>query len=245
MSTVSTPRTGRTPRAGRIRGPADRPRRRRATTRRAAVYNAMIDKRPALIARCATPDDVARAVAFARDHDLLLAVRGGGHNGAGLGTCRRRRGHRPLADEGHRGRPAGAHRARRRRLHLGRRRPATNEHGLATPSGIISTTGVGGLTLGGGIGHLTRKLRPRDRQPARGRRRARRRRARPRQRRREPRPVLGAARRRRQLRRRHLVPVPAAPGRHGLRRPDVLAARATAPRCSRAYREFLPPRRAS
>src|SRR5205823_3261818 len=50
-------------------------------------YNAMIDKRPALLARCATPDDVASTVAFARDHDLLLAVRGGGHNGAGLGTC--------------------------------------------------------------------------------------------------------------------------------------------------------------
>ena len=51
------------------------------------VYNAMIDKRPALIARCAGPEDVSRAVGFARDHGLLLAVRGGGHNGAGLGTC--------------------------------------------------------------------------------------------------------------------------------------------------------------
>ena len=45
----------------------------------------MIDKRPALIARCAGPDDVAKAVAFAREHDLLIAIRGGGHNGAGLG----------------------------------------------------------------------------------------------------------------------------------------------------------------
>ena len=51
------------------------------------VYNGMIDKRPALIARCKRPDDVAKVVAFARDHDLLLAIRGGGHNGAGLGTC--------------------------------------------------------------------------------------------------------------------------------------------------------------
>ena len=51
------------------------------------VYNAMIDKRPALIAQCVGADDVARAVIFARDHDLPVAVRGGGHNGAGLGTC--------------------------------------------------------------------------------------------------------------------------------------------------------------
>ena len=51
------------------------------------VFKAMIDRRPALIARCANSDDVAAVVRFARDHDLLLAVRGGGHNGAGLGTC--------------------------------------------------------------------------------------------------------------------------------------------------------------
>ena len=63
------------------------------------VYNAMIDKRPALIARCADVADVIAAVNFARDNDLLVAIRGGGHNGPGLGTCRRRAGHRPLADE--------------------------------------------------------------------------------------------------------------------------------------------------
>jgi FAD/FMN-containing dehydrogenase len=120
------------------------------------VYNAMIDKRPALIARCATPDDVAKAVSFARDQDLLLAVRGGGHNGAGLGTC----------DDGvvidlsalkdieidpqaRTVRVGGG-------CTWGEVDAATNEHGLATPSGIISTTGVGGLTLGGGLGHLTR-----------------------------------------------------------------------------------------
>src|SRR6187200_2598669 len=51
------------------------------------VYNAMIDKRPALIAQCTSPDDVAKVIKFARDRDLVIAVRGGGHNGAGLGIC--------------------------------------------------------------------------------------------------------------------------------------------------------------
>jgi FAD/FMN-containing dehydrogenase len=122
-----------------------------------AVYNAMIDKRPALIARCADPGDVAQVVAFARDHDLLLAIRGGGHNGAGLGSC----------DDGVvidlsllRDIEVDPE-ARTVRVGGGATWAevdgATNEHGLATPSGIISTTGVGGLTLGGGLGHLTRK----------------------------------------------------------------------------------------
>jgi hypothetical protein len=123
-----------------------------------AVFNAMIDKRPALIARCAGPGDVVRAIGFAREHDLLLAVRGGGHNGAGLGTCEGG----VVADlsllRGIEVDPA----ARTVRVGggctWGEVDRATGEYGLATPSGIISTTGVGGLTLGGGLGHLTRKL---------------------------------------------------------------------------------------
>jgi FAD/FMN-containing dehydrogenase len=122
-----------------------------------AVYNAMIDKRPALIARCADADDVAKVVAFARDHDLLLAVRGGGHNGAGLGTCEGG----VVIDLGGLRDIQVDPRARTVRVGggctWGEVDAATNAHGLATPSGIISTTGVGGLTLGGGLGHLTRK----------------------------------------------------------------------------------------
>src|SRR5258708_28003082 len=113
--------------------------------------------RAGVIARCTDTRDVARAIGFARDHGLLLAVRGGGHNGAGLGTC----------DDGVvidlsllKGIEVDPQ-ARTVRVGggctWGEVDRATGEHGLATPSGIISTTGVGGLTLGGGLGHLTRK----------------------------------------------------------------------------------------
>ncbi|MBV9944352.1 MAG: FAD-binding oxidoreductase [Solirubrobacterales bacterium] len=122
-----------------------------------AVFNAMIDKRPAVIARCADRDDVAKAVRFAVAHGLLLAVRGGGHNGAGLGTCEGG----VVIDlsllkdvevnpDARTVRVGGG-------CTWGEVDRATGEYGLATPSGIISTTGVGGLTLGGGLGHLTRK----------------------------------------------------------------------------------------
>jgi hypothetical protein len=122
-----------------------------------AVYNAMIDKRPAMIARCVDADDVVAVVRFAADRDLLVAIRGGGHNGAGLGTCD---GGvvidlSPMKEievdpDARTARVAGG-------CTWGEVDAATNEHGLATPSGIISTTGVGGLTLGGGLGHLTRQ----------------------------------------------------------------------------------------
>jgi hypothetical protein len=121
------------------------------------VYNAMIDRRPRVIVKCADVADVVAAVTFARDHDLLLAVRGGGHNAGGLGVCNdglvvdlsRLRGIRVDPNE------------RTVRVEggctWGDVDHATHAFGLATPSGFISTTGVGGLTLGGGIGYLTRK----------------------------------------------------------------------------------------
>jgi hypothetical protein len=121
------------------------------------VYNAMIDRHPALIARCADGDDVAETIAFARRHDLLLAVRGGGHNGGGLGVCDdgvvldlASLNAIEVDPDGRTVRVGGG-------CTWGQVDAATHEAGLATPCGIISTTGVGGLTLGGGIGYLSRK----------------------------------------------------------------------------------------
>jgi hypothetical protein len=121
------------------------------------VYNAMIDRRPHLIVRCADVADVIATVNFARDNNLLLAVRGGGHNAAGLGVC----------DGGlviDLSRMRGIHvdpTARMVRVEggctWGDVDHATHAFGMAVPSGVISTTGVGGLTLGGGLGHLTRQ----------------------------------------------------------------------------------------
>jgi hypothetical protein len=121
-----------------------------------ALFNAMIDRRPALIARCTSAQDVARVIAYARQHDLPLAARGGGHNGAGLGSvdggvvADLRPMNTVTVDESSRtvGIGGGAT--------WGEVDAATYPHGLAVPAGIISTTGVGGLTLGGGSGHLTR-----------------------------------------------------------------------------------------
>jgi FAD/FMN-containing dehydrogenase len=121
-----------------------------------AVWNRMIDRHPALIVRCTGTADVVTAVNFARENDLLLAVRGGGHNAAGSATCQggmmidlslmkgvfvdapgrtvRVQGGATLGDVDH----------------------ETQLYGLATPLGVVSETGVAGLTLGGGYGHLRR-----------------------------------------------------------------------------------------
>src|SRR5882724_7783788 len=121
------------------------------------VYNAMIDRKPRLIAKCADVADVMTAIHFGRKNDLRVSIRSGGHNAGGLGVCDDglvidlspiKYVHVDLA-------------ARTVRVGggctWGDVDHATHAFGLAVPSGIISTTGVGGLTLGGGMGHLTRQ----------------------------------------------------------------------------------------
>src|SRR5579884_127922 len=111
------------------------------------IWNAMFDRRPALIARCASPEDVVQAVTFAREHNLLLSVRGGGHNIAGNAVC----------DDGlmidlslMKGvgvDPSGGRATVQPGCTLGDFDAAAQAYGLATPLGINSTTGVAGLTL--------------------------------------------------------------------------------------------------
>jgi FAD/FMN-containing dehydrogenase len=121
-----------------------------------ALYNAMIDKRPALIVRAANVDDVVAAVNYGRENGLDIAIRGGGHNGAGLGSVDDgllidlAKLNTVQVDAANRTVEIGGGAL------LGDVDAATNEHGLATPGGIIATTGAGGLMLGGGIGHLSR-----------------------------------------------------------------------------------------
>ena len=120
------------------------------------VYNGMIDKRPALIARCVDVADVMVAVEYGRENKMLTAIRGGGHNGAGLGTCENGLVIDLSRMKGVRVDPAARTVQVAGGCVWGDVDHATHPFGLATPSGFISTTGVGGLTLGGGIGHLTR-----------------------------------------------------------------------------------------
>ena len=120
------------------------------------VNNAMIDRRPAVVVRVANADDVASAVNFAREGQVDLAVRGGGHSVPGFGTCD---GGVVIDLSGMRGvqvDPAGATARAEGGATWGDFNTATNAYGLATTGGIISTTGVAGLTLGGGIGYLSR-----------------------------------------------------------------------------------------
>ena len=121
------------------------------------VYNGMIDKHPRLIARPVDVADVIQCVNFARNNNILLAIRGGGHNGGGLGICDDGLVIDLSAMKSTRVDPANQTVRVEGGCTWGDVDHATHAFGMATPSGTISTTGVAGLTLGGGIGHLTRK----------------------------------------------------------------------------------------
>lgn len=121
------------------------------------VYNGMIDSHPGVIVMCKDVDDIIASINFGRDNNVLIAVRGGGHNGGGLGVC----------NDGMVIDLSGIKRVdvdtSNNTVKVGGGNiwnevdQATHRFGLAVPSGMVSTTGVGGLTLGGGIGYLTRK----------------------------------------------------------------------------------------
>jgi len=121
------------------------------------VHNAMIDRHPALIARCVTPEDVAAVVTFAREHGQLLSVRCAGHNVVGFAVCDDgvvldlSRMKRIEVDSSRKAVRAEAG------LTWGEINDALQPHGLAATGGFVSLTGVGGLTLGGGLGWLVRK----------------------------------------------------------------------------------------
>ena len=202
-----------------------------------ALWNGVIDKRPAVIARAADTGDVSEAIRFARENGLAVTARGGGHGVAGnaltdgglvvdLSAMRNvevdRDGRTARADGG---------------VTLGELDAATQAHGLAAPVGVVSKTGIAGLTLVRRHRVAAPEARPLGRQPrlARGRRRGRPRAHRERDGERGA--LLGASRRRRELRRGDVVRVPAASGRAGgLRRIRPVPGRGSDRRPSRARR---------
>jgi FAD/FMN-containing dehydrogenase len=123
-----------------------------------SIWNAMIDKHPSLIVRCTSTEDVVNSVRFAKSHGLLVAIRGGGHNIAGNASCdggmvidlsQMKAVKVDVANMTATSQPG---------VTLADYDQATQEHGLATPLGINSTTGIAGLTLGGGFGWISRKF---------------------------------------------------------------------------------------
>src|SRR5262245_51171512 len=122
-----------------------------------AVWNGAIDRRPSLIARCIGTADVVAAVRFAREHNLEIAIRGGGHNVAGTAVCDDGIVIDLSAMRGVRVDAAGRRAWVQGGALWGDVDHETQAHGLATTGGIVSHTGVAGLTLGGGVGWLMRK----------------------------------------------------------------------------------------
>ena len=122
------------------------------------VWNGMVDKRPALIARCAGAADVVECVRFAREHDLLVSVRGGGHNYAGKSVCEGGLVIDLQPMKGLRVDPARRIASAQAGLRLGEFDRETQAFGLATTLGVNTDTGIAGLTLGGGYGWLCGKL---------------------------------------------------------------------------------------